>query len=232
MKHGVYVLENPDHDGIVKIGYTDGEMSRRLKGINTTGVLNDWTVSYFYSCDTPYDLEQYLHQRFSVDRVKSRREMFYTTVAEVRAGIAAAGEIASQKAFNKNQHKVALKESIEKQRTDDFYNKTKQSILSSTTYENAADNYRVITNWRMETRLRLGTVDRYLELQALAGKIKGDLSHLQKADPAPPPPPAESCITDYHIGAGTIAGALLTPVTGGLSMAIPAVLWGIKKLSK
>lgn len=84
MRRGVYVLSNKSMPGLLKIGYTDGDLYARVNDLSrATGVPFPFEVEAFYPSISPYMLEQLLHKHFKDSRVNNNREFFDLDVEEI-----------------------------------------------------------------------------------------------------------------------------------------------------
>ena len=78
----VYVLTNEAYPNLVKIGMTTSSSVRRLKGVNGSGVVDDWKVADDFHCLRPWDLEQAIHAKLDTLRFRGDREFFEMGVVE------------------------------------------------------------------------------------------------------------------------------------------------------
>ena len=73
----IYVLKNDMAKGHVKIGFTNGKTSKRIKEINSgTGVIGKWLLIKHWHVDDARDCEQRIHRKFSRERTQKNREFF------------------------------------------------------------------------------------------------------------------------------------------------------------
>lgn len=78
----VYVLVNPGHPSLVKIGMTIHDVHRRVKGINATATVEEWVPKFALpvSKGSALKVEQSVHKAFKGKRVSSdlgnEREFF------------------------------------------------------------------------------------------------------------------------------------------------------------
>jgi len=73
----IYVLKNDMAKGHVKIGFTNGKTSKRIKEINSgTGVIGKWSLIKHWHVDDARDCEQRIHKKFSRERTQKNREFF------------------------------------------------------------------------------------------------------------------------------------------------------------
>ncbi len=78
----VYILTNDAYPDLVKIGMTTSTSERRLKGVNGSGVVDDWKVEWDYNCFRPWDLEQTIHLKLDSFRERNDREFFRMSVKQ------------------------------------------------------------------------------------------------------------------------------------------------------
>jgi hypothetical protein len=84
----VYVLTNPGHEHLVKIGYTTRDAATRAKELSSaTGVPGDFEVAYETRSQNPQAVEQAVHKRLANHKVTRNREFFEVTPAEARRAI-------------------------------------------------------------------------------------------------------------------------------------------------
>lgn len=71
----VYVLVNPSHPSLVKIGMTIHDVSRRVKGINSTATVFEWVPKFALPVrkGKAFEIEQSVHAFFTPYRVSSDR---------------------------------------------------------------------------------------------------------------------------------------------------------------
>jgi predicted GIY-YIG superfamily endonuclease len=83
----VYVLTNPGHPEMVKIGYTD-DMERRMRDLNSrTGQLYPFVCAYAFRTSNPRELEKKVHEHLKYARVRQEREFFRIHVDRVKDAI-------------------------------------------------------------------------------------------------------------------------------------------------
>ena len=86
----VYVLTNPEHEHLVKVGYTTRSAQTRARELSSaTGVPGDFSVAYEASTPTPRAVEQAAHNRLSDHKVKRNREFFEVSPQTAREAIEA-----------------------------------------------------------------------------------------------------------------------------------------------
>lgn len=78
----VYILINPGHPDLVKIGMTEKTIEGRVRGINITSTVTEWIAKFALpvSKGSALKIEQQMHKYFANDRVSSdhgnEREFF------------------------------------------------------------------------------------------------------------------------------------------------------------
>jgi hypothetical protein len=73
----VYVLSNPAHPGLLKIGYTTDPVESRAGNLSaSTGVLADFRIEYWCLTLAAHEVERLVHRAFAAERVNKRREFF------------------------------------------------------------------------------------------------------------------------------------------------------------
>lgn len=84
----VYVLSNPGHDDLVKIGWTTRSAAARARELSSaTGVPDDFTVEYETEMANPRAVEQAVHDRLADRTVNRNREFFEVTPETARRTI-------------------------------------------------------------------------------------------------------------------------------------------------
>jgi len=83
MRGWVYIAENESLVDMVKIGFSDLDPAIRMGGLSNTSIPTPFKVIYEVLIDSPYEVEQLLHQYFSDDRVSNDREFFRTAPQEI-----------------------------------------------------------------------------------------------------------------------------------------------------
>lgn len=92
-KQYVYILTNDTMPGLVKIGYTKNDPSKRARQINTaTGVAMDFNVEWAYPCYNGFELEQEVHRYLNSFRLNKNREFFRMTVEEAKSVVERLGK--------------------------------------------------------------------------------------------------------------------------------------------
>jgi len=81
IKGVIYVLSNPKMEGLLKIGFTRGELNDRVRDLsNSTGVPTNFEIeAYWYSLN-PKEDEAKIHQELTEYRYKSNREFFEISI--------------------------------------------------------------------------------------------------------------------------------------------------------
>ena len=72
----VYVLSNPAMSGLVKIGYTDKDVAKRIRDLSTTSVPFRFNCLMAKSVDDAQALEKAMHLAFAPHRVNPNRDFF------------------------------------------------------------------------------------------------------------------------------------------------------------
>src|SRR5690348_8766183 len=72
----VYIVSNPGMPELVKIGFTTGELEKRLRELRSTGVAYQFVVEAAVRVANPEELESRLHSEFHEFRVAGDREFF------------------------------------------------------------------------------------------------------------------------------------------------------------
>jgi hypothetical protein len=76
----VYIAENPEYPGRVKIGKTEDTIENRMKSLTRhSGVLGVFTCYYYVKVDNPKYVESLLHALFAEYRYQGNREFFCIT---------------------------------------------------------------------------------------------------------------------------------------------------------
>lgn len=84
----VYVLSNPGHDDLVKIGWTTRSAATRAGELSSaTGVPDDFAVEYETETANPQAVEQTVHDRLADRKVNRSREFFEVTPETARRTI-------------------------------------------------------------------------------------------------------------------------------------------------
>ena len=83
----VYILINDAMPGYVKIGMTEGPVSKRMKELDSAGVPLPFGCFYAARVADVNFVEKQLHDAFGDQRVRSRREFFQIDPARVAAAL-------------------------------------------------------------------------------------------------------------------------------------------------
>ncbi len=83
----VYLLTNEGMPGLVKIGYTSGELVSRIRSLNNTSVPFDFECVYAARVANCLEAETLLHQVFADKRVNPRREFFLVEPQQAKAAL-------------------------------------------------------------------------------------------------------------------------------------------------
>ncbi|MBD2770985.1 GIY-YIG nuclease family protein [Iningainema tapete] len=79
----IYIMENPAfRENLLKIGKTEGSPQKRAKQLFTTGVPDEFTVSYEEDVPDCTLVEKLIHQKLSNYRYKKNREFFVLPLQE------------------------------------------------------------------------------------------------------------------------------------------------------
>jgi len=85
MSEFIYIAESQSFPGIVKIGRTDFDISKRMAQLSAQdyGPSNfdgdsEWTAIKFFTVSNNVEAEKNLHEYFSKFRVEGKRELFYS----------------------------------------------------------------------------------------------------------------------------------------------------------
>lgn len=77
VKGYIYVLSNDSMPGLLKIGYTERDVSLRCSELNTTGVPTKFKIqSVIPSIDSPVEVEKRIHEKMDKYRKSGNREFF------------------------------------------------------------------------------------------------------------------------------------------------------------
>ena len=87
----VYILTNEAMPGYIKIGRTDGDLTVRVRQLDSTGVPLPFEVFYAARVADSVFVERQLHAAFGDRRVRSNREFFTVEPSRVRAALELAG---------------------------------------------------------------------------------------------------------------------------------------------
>jgi len=101
----IYVMSNPAHPGLVKIGQTSKDPELRRRDLSTTGVLEDFVLEYRVLTEDYDEIELEVHRQLIDSRYRQDREFFEISVQEAISTIRkTAGErIEFEKDFSKQK---------------------------------------------------------------------------------------------------------------------------------
>ena len=92
-KQHVYVLSNPSMPGLLKIGYTKGDPSKRVSQLDrSTSVPTGFVLEWAFPCYNGIELEGEVHEYLSGYRVNNQREFFKIPLEEVKSIIEKLGQ--------------------------------------------------------------------------------------------------------------------------------------------
>ena len=78
----IYIMSNPAHPGLLKIGQTSKDPLVRRKELSTTGVPEEFIIEYQALVSDYRRQEKLIHQKLSKVRHSSQKEFFSTSVPE------------------------------------------------------------------------------------------------------------------------------------------------------
>ena len=84
MSQIVYILENPFMPDIIKIGFTEKSLEKRLSSLYNSSVPVPFECYFAAEVDDARDIESLLHQAFGDLRVNNSREFFRVSPENVR----------------------------------------------------------------------------------------------------------------------------------------------------
>ena len=84
MSQIVYILENPFMPDIIKIGFTEKSLEKRLSSLYNSSVPVPFECYFAAEVDDARDIESLLHQTFGDLRVNNSREFFRVSPENVR----------------------------------------------------------------------------------------------------------------------------------------------------
>ena len=98
----IYVMSNPAHPGLVKIGQTSKDPELRRRDLSSTGVLEDFVLEYRVLTEDYDEIELEVHRQLIDSRYRQDREFFKISPSEAISKIRKiAGEkIESEKDFS------------------------------------------------------------------------------------------------------------------------------------
>lgn len=86
--HGaLYVLTNPSMPGIVKIGYTTGEVETRMTELDRTPIPTPFVCYYAGYVENVQEQEQRIHAIFADKRIRPQREFFRLAPEQAKTAI-------------------------------------------------------------------------------------------------------------------------------------------------
>lgn len=92
-KQHVYVLSNPSMPGLLKIGYTKGDLNTRVEQLDrSTSIPTGFTLEWAFACYNAIALEGEVHEYLSGYRVNNQREFFKITLDQAKSIIEKLGE--------------------------------------------------------------------------------------------------------------------------------------------
>jgi DNA-binding transcriptional ArsR family regulator len=83
MSNTVYFLLNETMPGLVKIGYTSGDVSERIRQLNTTGVPTPFKVAASFAVGNGAACEREIHRALKKYRLRDGREFFKAPIITV-----------------------------------------------------------------------------------------------------------------------------------------------------
>jgi len=166
----IYIMSNPGHPGLLKIGQTSKDPNVRRRELNSTGVPEDFVLEYRVLADDYQRLEKEIHQRLKKYRLRTDKEFFEISVEEAISILRdVAGErIEYEKIFYVSPQEVDRIKEDEKQKKID---EEKQIILEAKKQNKrlAIERKRQI---RKGTFLRLGnSIKKLIKFLILLGLI-------------------------------------------------------------
>ena len=78
----IYIMSNPSHSGLLKIGQISKDPLVRRKELSTTGVPEEFVIEYQALVSDYRRQEKYIHQKLSKVRHSDRKEFFSIAVPE------------------------------------------------------------------------------------------------------------------------------------------------------
>ena len=78
----IYIMSNPAHPGLLKIGQTSKDPLVRRKELSTTGVPEEFVIEYQALVSDYRRQEKYIHQKLSKVRHSDRKEFFSISVPD------------------------------------------------------------------------------------------------------------------------------------------------------
>ena len=81
----VYVLENAEMPGLIKIGITSGDVAKRMRELDTTSVPVPFECFYAAEVEDAARTERAIHEAFGDHRVRKTREFFRLSPDKAKA---------------------------------------------------------------------------------------------------------------------------------------------------
>jgi hypothetical protein len=78
----IYIMSNPLHPDVVKIGQSSKDPNERRKELGTTGVLEEFVLEYRALTENYVSLEKEIHRHLASVRVRKDREFFKISVPD------------------------------------------------------------------------------------------------------------------------------------------------------
>ncbi len=78
----IYIMSNPSHPGLLKIGQTSKDPEERRRELYTTGVPTDFVLEYWALSDDYVSLELEIHRSLDHLRYNQNKEFFNISVLE------------------------------------------------------------------------------------------------------------------------------------------------------
>ena len=78
----IYILSNPSHPGLLKIGQTGKDPEERRKELGSTGVVEDFVLEYRALSEDYASIEREIHRALASVRTNPKKEFFSISVPE------------------------------------------------------------------------------------------------------------------------------------------------------
>ena len=78
----IYIMSNPSHPGLLKIGQTGKDPEERRKELGSTGVVEDFVLEYRALSEDYESLEREIHRALASVRTNPKKEFFSISVPE------------------------------------------------------------------------------------------------------------------------------------------------------
>ena len=78
----IYIMSNPSHPGLLKIGQTGKDPEERRKELGSTGVVEDFVLEYRALSEDYASLEREIHRALASVRTNPKKEFFSISVPE------------------------------------------------------------------------------------------------------------------------------------------------------